>query len=159
MFLPPELISKINVCMYLETFLRVTNHSGLHRKLSCVSHNEAADFIIPDEDKLFDLENSNADIGFISAVSVGSQWIKETFASCGKSRDLNFWNTAHTMQTNGKQHFYFELLFKFPLPTFMLPALNISNLIKGQLRLSVKCIHLKKGSRCEKYFVHIYSEP
>ena len=37
--------------------------------------------------------------------SVCSQWIKQTFASCGKSWDLNLWNTAHTMQTNGKKHF------------------------------------------------------
>lgn len=32
------------------------------------------------------------------------QWTKQTFASCGKSWDFNFWNTAHTMQTYGKQH-------------------------------------------------------
>lgn len=59
-------------------------------------------------------ENSSADVRLISAVSVCWQWIKETFASCGKSRDLNFWNTAPTMQTNGKQHFYFLIVFPTP---------------------------------------------
>lgn len=59
-------------------------------------------------------ENNGTDVPLISAFSVCWQWIKETFASCGKSRDLNFWNTAHTMQTNGKQHFYFWIVFSTP---------------------------------------------